>query len=442
MALISTYIQTLFQRQTPQEQPTWLIIIGIASIAVYAFCRTGFDEIASVASIIATLTGFWGLYKYGRIVNSHVFFRFVWIAIFIQLISWGLSEYTTPEWAENYPKLDKMTRWFVFIPLAWWVAQRQNAIWLIWGSAALGILVSPWTTGEGLSEIIRGIGGSRIDFGIRNAQHTALFFGSILIGLCCFTKPLYKCYKLSLIPALLLISYCLLVIYINESRQAWLALIITLVALSFYLVLQRFKQSSRRKQLLLINFFILGLIAFGSFLVTNDKIVKRVMVDKETISAVAEMSFDDVPYSSFGIRFHSWMAASDFILKKPLFGWGHNGQSLVMEKTEWLPDWVKNGFGHLHNSYLEILVNYGLVGLFFYFSIWIIIGKMLFREINSGRVEKEFGYLFIAILLFWGVMNCFESYQNFWTGVFYFNVFMTGIMAKIWHRKLKRDIIN
>lgn len=436
MTLFSTRLDNLLKRRTPIEQPTWLIVLGILTVTIYAFSRTGFPEVARMSSAIALFTGFWGLYKYGSQVNSHILLRFVWIAVIFQFISWGLSHYVTPEWAENYPKLDKITRWFIFIPMAWWIAQYKNAIWLIWGSAALGILVSPWVTGGGLNEIFKGINGTRIDFGIRNAQHTALFFGSILIGLCCFTKPLYKRHKLSLVPVLLLIAYCLLVIYVNASRQAWLALIVTLVALSSYLVVQRLKQSSRKKQLLLISFFILCLIALGSFLITNDKIVKRVMVEKETISAVAEMSFDDVPYSSFGIRFHSWVAATDFILKKPLFGWGHNGKSLVMENTEWLPDWVQYGFGHLHNSYIEILVNYGVVGLLFYFSIWVVVGRMLLREIQKGTIEKNIGYLFVSLFCFWGVMNCFESYLNFWTGVFYFNVLMTGIIARIWHTKL------
>ncbi|MBU1468675.1 MAG: hypothetical protein KJ883_20270 [Gammaproteobacteria bacterium] len=143
MTSVSTSLANAFKRRTPAEQPTWLILLGIFSIALYAFTRTGFSEIAGVASAIATLTGFWGLFKYGKVVNSHILFRFVWIAILFQLISWGLSQYVTPEWAESSPKLDKITRWFVFIPLAWWVAQYKNATWHVWGCAALGILVSP-----------------------------------------------------------------------------------------------------------------------------------------------------------------------------------------------------------------------------------------------------------------------------------------------------------
>jgi O-antigen ligase len=424
----------LFKRRLPEQQPTWLILLGILSVTVYAFSRTGFPDIARIGSTIATLTGLWGLFKYGKIVNSHVLLRFIWIAVIIQLISWGLSQYVTPEWAEDIPKLDKLTRWFVFIPLAWWIAQYQNSIWLVWGAAALGILISPWTTGGGLNEIIQGINGTRIDFGIRNAQHTALYFGTILIALCCFIKPLYKINKYSLVPIGLLIAYCLLVIYINESRQAWLALLITLIMTAMYLTVKSVKKASLKKQFFSIILFIAGLITLSTLLLSNDKVVNRVMLEKETITAVASLEFDKVPYSSFGVRLHSWAAAADFIKEKPLFGWGSNGRSLVMEHTSWLPDSI-GGFGHLHNSYMEMLVNYGIVGLIFYFSIWAVIGNMLFKEIRRGNIKKEIGYLFATIMCFWGIINCFESFQNFWTGVFYFNILMTGILSKIWRAR-------
>ena len=431
--MISTFAN-LFKRRLPEQQPTWLILLGILSVAVYAFSRTGFPDIARVGSTIATLTGLWGLFKYGKIANSHVLLRFIWIAVIIQLISWGLSQYVTQEWAEDIPKLDKLTRWFVFIPLAWWVAQRKSAIWLVWGAAALGILISPWTTGGGLNEIIQGINGARIDFGIRNAQHTALYFGTILITLCCFTEPLYKINKYSLAPIGLLIAYCLLVIYINESRQAWLALLITLIMTAVYLTVKSVKKASPKKQFFIIILFIVGLITLSTLLLINDKVVNRVMLEKETITAVASLEFDKVPYSSFGVRLHSWVAAADFIKEKPLFGWGSNGRGLVMKHTSWLPDSTRD-FGHLHNSYMEMLVNYGIVGLVFYFSIWAVIGSMLFKEIKRGNIKKEIGYLFATIMCFWGIINCFESFQNFWTGVFYFNILMTGILSKIWRAR-------
>lgn len=439
MTSVSTSLTNAFKRRTPAEQPTWLILLGIISIALYALTRTGFSEIAGVASAIATLTGFWGLFKYGKVVNSHILFRFVWIAILFQLISWGLSQYVTPEWAESSPKLDKITRWFVFIPLAWWVAQYKNATWLVWGCAALGILVSPWVTGEGIPEIIRGLDGERVFFGLRQAQHTSLFFGVILIGFLCFTRTLLSKSKWLAIPLFLAIAYCILIIYINSSRQAWLALLITAFFMASYFTIKRFNRATGKQKLVILSLFLAGMLglsmAINIALTNNDAMINRAVEEKEALSAIATLDFDNVPYTSFGIRLHSWVAATDFIKAKPIFGWGSNGRSLVMKKTEWLPDDIRKDFGHLHNIYIEMLVNFGIVGLAFYISIWVVMAKSLFKQIKAGKIEKQVGYFFMSFVCFWSIMNCFEAYQNFWTGVFYFTIFMTGIQAQIWRAK-------
>lgn len=427
----------LFERHSPQEQPKWLVLIGIASVTIYAFSGTGFITAADTAATIAALTGFWGLYKYGRQVNSHIVFRFLWVALIFQFTSWGLSQYTDPEWALEIPKLDKVSRWFVFIPMAWWVAQYKHATWIIWLSAALGILLSPWITGVGLKEIAQGMRGHRVDFGLLNAQHTALFFGTLLIGFCCFAQTLYKKNKLLILPIIFLVNYCSFIIYLNASRQAWLAIIVTALLFSSYIVFKTLKKSSIKKQITTIIVFLICLFSATEFLINNDKIVKRVMAEKRAISTITSLEFKKVPYSSFGLRFNTWRASLDFIKEKPIFGWGSNGKKLVIQKTDWIPKKIKRRFGHLHNFYLETLVNYGIVGLLFYFSIWFYTAKKLYKKINEGKIEKEFGYFFLGILCFWSIMNCFEAYQNYWTGVFFYKVFMTGILARLWHSELK-----
>jgi len=425
----------IFKRKSPEEQPHWLVLIGIVSVAIYAISRTGFPEASRLASSIALLFGFWGLYKYGSVVNSHVLLRFVWVAIAFQFISWALSQYTDPQWARETPQLDKVSRWFAFIPLAWWVAQKKNATWWIWGCAALGILISPWVTGEGIPEIIRGLNGERVFFGLRQAQHTSLFFGIILIGLLCFSRKIISLNKLLTIPLCLTLTYCLIIIYINASRQAWLALLLTAFFMASYFTIKRFNRATGKQKFLTISLFLIGILGLGGLVSSSETIVDRVMVEKEALTAIAKLDFDDVPYSSFGIRLHSWVAATDFIKEKPVFGWGSNGRSLVMKHTEWLPDKIRKEFGHLHNTYIEMLVNFGIIGLTFYLFMWIYMMKSLFKEIKKGKIGKDIGYFFMSFLCFWSIMNCFEAYQNFWTGVFYFTVFMTGIQAKIWRAR-------
>ncbi|BFM49615.1 O-antigen ligase family protein [Marinomonas sp. THO17] len=436
MIFSATRFTRLFERRASEEQPAWLIYIGTLSVVIYAISRTGFPKVAEITSSIAVLIGLWGLFKYGKIVNSHILLRFLWIGIILQLISWGLANYITPEWAESTPRLSNLNGWFLFIPFGWLIAQKKNAIWLIWGAAALSVLLSPWITGQGFDELIGGINGGRVDFNLLNAQHTALFFGSVFIGLCCFSVKLYNKNKLLTIPISLLICYTLLVFYIIQTRQGWISLLITAVIMSIFLVIKYRNKPSKKIYIVIIASLIISFISLAFLTFKNDKIIQRFMVEREAISAISSLRFDEVPYSSLGIRFHSWVAATNFIKEKPLFGWGGNGKSLVMKHTQWLPENIQNQFGHLHNTYLELLVNYGIVGLLFYFSIWIVIGRMLYKEVKADKIDKEFSYIYISILIFWGIINFFESYQNFWTGEFYFNIFMTGILSRIWHSKL------
>lgn len=438
MTSIPLLLLDLLKRSKQNKQPFLLVFIGLSCVLIYAFSRTGFPDVARVTSTLAGILGLWGIYKYGASVNSHILFRFVWASIAIQIIAWALSLYSHFEWALDIPQIDYLSRYLIFIPLAWWLSQYKNTLWLLYGAGSLGIFVSLWTSGYGIPEIIDGIHGTRIDLGLQNAQHTSLLFGVVTIGLCCFIKPIAKKNIYSIIPMLFLIAYCLLIIYSSASRQSWLALFITAFLAASYATYTYLKKANRKKKALALSCFIAGVLLSVSLLASNNTIVNRVMQEKEALSSIFALDLKNVPYSSFGVRFHSWVAAVDFIKEKPLLGWGSNGQTLVIKHTPWLPEHVRQDFGHLHNTYLEILVNFGTIGLIFYLSFWVYFSKLLYKKVKKGEIEKEIGYFYAAFLCFWSIMNCFESYQNYWTGVFCLHIVMAGILSKIWYLDLHR----
>jgi O-antigen ligase len=434
---MTTSKKVLFwQRHIVSEQPKIMFLVGLIGVIVYAFARTGFPETAKLALNVSALLGFWALYKYGKIVNSHILFRFLWVVIALQIITWVLSVYYTPEWAEKNPRLDYLSRWLIFIPLAWWIAQSKNAIWLLWGSAALGVFISPWVTGYGLQEIIDGYYGKRVDLGLRNAQHTTMFFGMILIGLCCFGRSLIKIHKSFIIPITFFIAYSLFVVIASASRQSWLALVVTMVTISFFILHQLTKHYQLKLRLLSILLFFLVMTASFYMALSSDRISERINREHKTIEMLQNFDVKNMPYSSIGIRVHSWLNAFIYIKQKPIFGWGSNGQKIAMTKTRSWPENTIGTIAHLHSHYVATLMNFGITGIVFYFSIWIAIGRMLFREIQANRVEKEFGYFFSSIFIYWSVICFFESYLNMWTGIFVFNIFMAGIVGRIWHSKL------
>lgn len=440
------YSDVVFKRLNSSEQPQYLSLFGLFSVLLYTLFKMAFPSIENLVLTLASFICFWCLYKYGKEVNSHLLFRFVLASIFIQMISWGLSLCTDTEWEKSDFHIDYMTRFFVFIPLSWWVAQYKNAIWWVYISAAIAIFMTPWITGHGFQEIHDGIYGKRIDLGIHNAQHTSLFFGVVFLGLLCFSKLLYIKNKFFVFPAVFFIFYSILIVYLSSSRQSWLALLVTGFLFASYFTIKRFKVSSGKRKILTIVLFLVAILSVGGTLVNSDKIVKRVMAEKEFLAAIISLNFDAVPYSSFGIRLHSWEASIAFITEKPLFGWGGDGRTSVIQHTDWLPENIRQNFGHLHNTYLEILVNFGVVGLVFYFYVWFYFSKQIYRRVKSGELEKEIGYFYFSFLCFWAVMNCFEAYQSYWTGTYILHVFLAGIFGRIWyldiHKARKNNAIR
>lgn len=436
MTTSSTALPDALKRATAEQQPKLLSALGFCCVVLFAFTQTAFPEVAKVTSTIAGVLGFWGLYKYGKSIQSHKLFRFVWASIFIQCLAWFLSRYSNPEWALEKPGLEYLTRFLIFIPIAWWVAQYKNGIWILFSSAALSICLSPWTTGYGLQEIFDGLNGKRIDFNLENAQHTSLFFGCVVVGVCCFLKRIYAINKFYILPAVIVIVYCLSAVFMSASRQSWLALFVTAFLVALYFTIKAFKGSKTNNKLRIITLFLFGFIGISSLLISNDTVVNRVMQEKEVLNDLSSLNFKDIPYSSFGIRLHSWEAATNFIKEKPIFGWGSNGQTLVMKHTKWLPDDIRKNFGHLHNTYIEILVNFGALGFIFYVFMWCYFSKLVHKAVREKKLDEDIGYFFASFLCFWIIMNCFEAYQNYWTGTFCLQVIMAGIIGKIWQKKL------
>lgn len=436
MAIILPAFSKVLRRQAIEHQPKFISAIGFMILLAFAFSRSSSYEFGKTALEIVGCLGLLCIYKYGKAANSAPLFILVLLSILVQSIPWALSHLTHPEWAVKNLEVDYLTRWFIFIPLAWWVAQYKHGIWLLYLAAAASILLSPWLAGYGTQEIIDGLQGKRVDFNLENAQHTSLFFGIVALGLICFTPRIYRTKKYLVLFSTSAIALSLCAVLISASRQSWLALLVTFAVFTLFFIIKLYKSSlhpNTTKAIVLLLTLCAGLVYTVA---KSDYVLNRVMTEKTAISKILSTDFDNVPYSSFGIRLHSWVAATDFIEEKPTFGWGSNGMTLVIKKTEWLPDFVRKQFGHLHNSYIEIVVNFGIIGLIFYLSAWVYLTKKVLQHIRNKELPADIGYFYFSFLCFWSVMICFEAYQNYWTGTLCLQVILAGVFGKIWHKKL------
>ena len=110
----------------------------------------------------------------------------------------------------------------------------------------------------------------------------------------------------------------------------------------------------------------------------------------------------------------------------------------MIKRTDWLPEWVKREFGHMHNIYMALLLQYGVIGFVFYL---IVIGWMLttvLKAVAQQRLSQDMGYFAIAGIGFWSIISLAESYLFFWTGILCLQIFFAGLLASVWQGTLNR----
>ena len=244
------------------KQSNLFLLIGFVFTCLYALTKVHAPTpITNAVTAPIILLGCYSLYRYGKDISIKVPMLLLLASILIPLLSWYFSHNDHPEWTNNSPHLDKLARAFLFIPIAWWLKDSSKKVFIFWTLAAVTVLLSPWISGNGWQEILRGSQGGRIDYDLRNAGHTSLFFGMLLIGLICFLPRLYRWKKISLVlwvPATLICAFTMIA---AQTRGAWLAIIASaLLALLMVCLSKKIREKIRK--LILFRLFLFDFLIF------------------------------------------------------------------------------------------------------------------------------------------------------------------------------------
>ncbi|MBT2787670.1 MULTISPECIES: O-antigen ligase family protein [unclassified Halomonas] len=428
------------------KTPLPLIAIGVLATLFYVFSKPHFGDFSDFNKLLLSLSGLISIKIYATPIWKHPVFHMLWWALLLAVCHWFYLTLTLSHLAGDYPKLDHIARLFVFIIFAWWLAGSTRNTLIFWSIASAAVILSPWIAGDGLADFQRGFHGERIGFDIRNVQHSAMFFGTVLLGLLIFIPrllraPLQHYGKLILwVVAFLII---LAGVIISQTRATWLGVAAAMLTVFLLLFIEHRKRFSN-KQLLLI-FFLSTCLAI--LIISNSSLViERATAELDTIQALLRGDWSSVPLStsevrsSVGERLYSWRAAIDMIAQRPLLGWGDQGVDYLFNNIQYNhAHYQALNFGHLHNLYLEITLQYGLLGLVAYFYLLIWFTKSAWLAWKRGDMPGDVLLFFYAFLCFWSVINLFESYLIFWTGVFLFNVVMAGCLTHIWKPELRAN---
>ncbi|NAX31780.1 hypothetical protein CAG63_17100, partial [Vibrio sp. V37_P2S8PM304] len=350
--------------------------------------------------------------------NNTIFWVFL-LSFAVQIASWMNSLRVIPDLATSYPQIKFLAALFLFVFIAFWVNGHKNRVRLLYASLVLSFIFTACYHNFMHNSFALGLSGQRVDFAMDNAQFTSML--SVVVAalttyiITQLPKSRYKPVAYFIGGSVIL--FALFASIISQSRQVWLAVVV--VALLSPLVCYR---SFNYKRTLAIYAL---LAVLGSSLFHISFIHQRVTAESGVIEKVAEGDWDNIPMTSVGIRVNSWVEASKWIVKSPLLGTDKGSVKQVIQTSKKFQarPWTL-GFGHLHNFYLETLVAYGLFGLLFVVLFY----RTIIVNIIQHQPYPQQVFLFL-FLIFWAIINSFESYNTKMLGLYAQNIVLAGLFT-------------
>lgn len=391
----------------------------------YPLFKYSYREVGDIFQTILIIGSLFHIYKYKYFFIKDKMVTCLFVSIILTISAWLASTFYIPNLAKETPNLSILSKLFLFIIIAYWLKSNMRRIYIFLSCYCIGLLILFYGHSNNfISDTVSGAHGVRIDYNVVNANHPAVLSG-IAFLLCgfYFIKNMYSIKSILtykrlalLISLLILMFYFGFVVLATQSRQVWLAIPSALLLAPIIYI---FTKKVNAKQAIKITSISFIFILIPLILATKlDYVEHRADKEQNVMHQIIEGNVNDLPYTSIGIRIHFWLEAQKWIKQNPLFGYGEEARGLVISQSKVLPENIKNNFSHLHNSYIELIVQYGVLSIVLFIYIY-------YQLIRSAYLEKsgEIFYLSLLFFIFWFITNNFESYTLQKTGEIITNIF-------------------
>lgn len=168
-------------------------------------------------------------------------------------------------------------------------------------------------------------------------------------------------------------------------------------------------------------------ISTAAVIYYDTSITKRLTAERVTLEKLTEGDFEHIKKGSIGIRIDSWRMALGWIKERPITGWGAQTRKALIQRSDW-PIEYKKKFGHLHNSYLELLVDYGVVGLSLFAGLFAYIWFRAWQAWRHNIIPNDIMAFGALWCIYWLIVNCFESYIIYSATGNYLNAIVMGVL--------------
>lgn len=387
---------------------SWTYRLGVAALYLFALSTWLSKAGGNLALALMLLAFFLDFRAAASMVRRNpVFILSAVFAIYLLArVAWAAWEFPATV-ADQVSGAQEWIFLWLFPFVAWWIGTNKNHITWIFFLAVAGLFVGivlrlDWSQ---LGAIIEG---ARSGFG-RPIPVMALFSATALVGLFMAAPRVWGAmtnrlwFVLRGILWIVLVGALLEIVIVSQSRITWLAVLLVLPPLLWV----RLRGGGYRPQFfsgrLTLLLGILSVLAIGSVLYANMATLSaRFAQEKETIEKIVTFELENVPYDSVGTRAHLNNFGFGMWLERPLFGWGPGTRVTQFADTP-VSDWT-----HLHNTYLEVLVKFGLFGaVLFVAGLWAV-GRSLWNAYRAAWLPQDYFLIVVgafALLAIWSLAN-------------------------------------
>lgn len=386
----------------------------LCCIIGYALFKRSYREIGDIFQSVFLLASVAALFVDRKQFAKDKMLWALLFAVVVQVLSWINSLIDIPDLAYSSPHVGVLVDLFVFIFVAYWLKGSLNNVYLTWWAMCLGFLLAFYSHSDIVQQVQLGLQGVRIDFNIINAQYPAMYSGVgfllssfFLVKYLCLSIRTRKAQYIALfLSALLLFTAFVFVVITTQSRQVWVGLLAAyVISTVLYAILHKEKLN---KIILAGSLSLLGFAfyTYASMPLIHDRVQKEMGT---ATSIVTNGDMSKIPFNSAGTRLHLWYESIKWIKERPLLGSGYNTRETVIKQATHFPPNIHKYFNHLHNSHIELLASYGIIGLvLMYFVFGWVIRSAKFAPEKRGINEV----LLISLLftVYWLTVNLFESF--------------------------------
>lgn len=413
----------------------YLEAVGLAGLCIYVFafpfskdiCYIG--EWMMVGAFIISVPHFWP-----RMKHDPVFIGF--LVLLVYLVFKGASTfffYKEPV-ADIADAVRFRLRFLWIFIIAWWLGGTRTSLLRLLGISLFGFLVLLATGFETrlLEAFERGL---RTGFGL-NPQHFALYSATALSGCLIlagdFWGTRYRYFRIFLWLILVLVLFELVIF--SQTRTIWMALILVLFFSGTAGVIYAAKHGHLRRRRQKIYLFsgcsiVMFLIILGVHF-HSDTINKRVASEFAVLEQLFSSGKTDIKADSLlGKRAFLWEWSLAKISKRPLTGWKIDDTSKdYISQSREIHDSASH-FHHVHNSYLEVILNQGLIGLFVFLFFPVYVVCSVAMHFKKGRIPLRFFMFFCSFVIISAVANISEAYITSWLFWPYLTMFLGGFYS-------------